>query len=103
MNRLSAQKGASLIPASLSEPSGHYTYCIWSSPSLFISGAIDCLYTKALLAIVDASQTLFVIGNPVVLRSEKLPFVFLHRILLSTRMGRRTLIFQRVPPSVGGF
>ena len=103
VNRLSAQKGASLIPASVSEPSGHYTYCIWSSPSLFISGAIDCLYTKALLAVMDASQALFLIGNPVVLCSEKLPFIFLHGTLLSVFMGRRNLAFGSVPPPVGGF
>ena len=103
MNRLSAQKGASLIPASLSEPSGHYTYCIWSSPSFLISGAADSVHSVALLAVVDASQTLFVIGNPVVFCSEKLPYIFLHGILLSVFMGRRTLAFDSVLPPVGGF
>ena len=52
---------------------------------------------------MNASQALSVIGNPVVLRSEKLPFVFLHGILLSIIMGRRTLAFNAVPPPVGGF
>ena len=103
MNRLSAQKGASLIPASFSEPSGHYAYCIWSSPSFLISGAADSFHPVALLAVMDASQTFPVIGNPVVLRSEKLPFVFLHGILLSRLLGRRNLAFNAVPPPVGGF
>ena len=103
MNRLSTQKGASLIPASVSEPSGHYTFCIWSSPSFLISGAADSFHPVALLAVVDASQTLFVIRNPVVLCSEKLPFIFLHGTLLSVFMGRRTLAFGSFPPPVGGF
>ena len=103
VNWLKRRKGASLIPAYVSEPSGHYTYCIWSSPSFLISGAVDGLYTKALLAVVDASQTLFVIRNPVVLCSEKLPFIFLHGTLLSVFMGRRTLAFGSFPPPVGGF
>ena len=103
VNRLSAQKGASLIPASVSEPSGHYTFCIWSSPSFLISGAADSFHPVALLAVVDASQTLFVIRNPVVLCSEKLPFIFLHGTLLSGLLGRRKPIFKRVPPPVGGF
>lgn len=103
MNRLSAQKGASLIPASVSEPSGHYTFCIWLSPSFLISGAADSFHPVALLAVVDASQTLSVIGSPVVFRSEKLPFIFLHGTLLSVFMGRRTPTFGSVPPPVGGF
>ena len=103
VNRLSAQKGASLIPASVSEPSGHYTYCIWSSPSFLISGAADSFHSVALLAVMYASQTLFVIGNPVVFRSEKLPYIFLHGTLLSVFMGRRTLAFGSFPPPVGGF
>ena len=102
VNRLSAQKGASLIPASVSEPSGHYTYCIRSSPSLFISGTVDGFHPVALLAVMYASQTLFVIRNPVVLCSEKLPFVFLHGTLLSVFVGRRNLAFGSVPPPVGG-
>ena len=52
---------------------------------------------------MNASQALSVIGNPVVLRSEKLPFIFLHGTLLSVFMGRRNPIFKRVPPPVGGF
>ena len=103
VNWLSAQKGASLIPASVSEPSGHYTFCIWSSPSFLISEAADSFHPVALLAVVDASQTLFVIRNPVVLCSEKLPFIFLHGTLLSVFMGRRTPAFGSVPPPVGGF
>lgn len=83
VNRLSTQKGASLIPASVSEPSGHYTYCIWSSSSFLISGTIDYLYTKALLAVMYASQTLLMIGNPIILGTKKLPDIFLHGILLS--------------------
>ena len=93
VNRLSAQKGASLIPASVSEPSGHYTFCIWSSPSFLISGAADSFHPVALLAIVDASQTLFVIRNPVVLCSEKLPFIFLHGTLLSVFMAVAVLLW----------
>ena len=50
-----------------------------------------------------ASQALFVIGNLTILRSEKLPFIFLHHILLSVFMGRRTPAFEPVPPPVGGF
>lgn len=50
-----------------------------------------------------ASQTLFVIRNPVVLCSEKLPFIFLHGTLLTVFMGRRTLAFGSFPPPVGGF
>ena len=103
VNRLSAQKGASLIPASVSEPSGHYTFCIWSSPSFLISGAADSFHPVALLAVVDASQTLFATRNPVVLRSKKLPFVFLHGTLLPVFMGRRTPAFGSVPPPAGGF
>ena len=52
---------------------------------------------------MDTPQALFVIGNLVVLRSEKLPFVFLHGIFLSIFMGRRTLAFNVVPPPVGDF
>jgi len=103
VNRLSAQKGASLIPASVSEPSGHYTFCIWSSPSFLISGTIDYLYTKALLAVMYASQTLLMIGNPIILGTKKLPYIFLHGILLSFFMGRRNTAFSAVPPPVGGF
>ena len=103
VNRLSAQKGASLIPASFSETSGHYTYCIWSSPPFLISGAIDGFHPVALFAIADASQALFVIGNLSILRTEKLPFIFLHRILLSGLLGRRTPAFQPIPPPAGGF
>ena len=103
VNWLKRRKGASLIPACVSEPSGHYTYCIWSSPSLFISGTIDSFHAVALLAVMHASQTFFVIGNPVVLCSEKLPFIFLHGTLLSVFMGRRTLAFGSFPPPVGGF
>ena len=43
------------------------------------------------------------IRNPVVLCSEKLPFIFLHGTLLSVFMGRRTLAFGSFPPPVGGF
>ena len=52
---------------------------------------------------MDASQALPVIGNLVIFRSEKLPFVFLHGTLLSDLMGRRTLAFGSIPPPVGGF
>ena len=52
---------------------------------------------------MHASQTLPMIGNLIIPSSEKLPFVFLHGILLSVFMGRRTLAFEPVPPPVGGF
>ena len=103
VNWLKRRKGASLIPASVSEPSGHDTYCIWSPTSFLISGAIYSLYTVTLPAVMHTSQALFVIGNPVVLRSEKLPFIILHGTLLSVFMGRRTLAFGSFPPPVGGF
>ena len=64
---------------------------------------VDGFHAKALLAVMHASQTLPMIGNLIIPSSEKLPFVFLHRILLSGLMGRRTLAFGSIRPPVGGF
>ena len=52
---------------------------------------------------MDATQTLPMIGNLIIPSSENLPFIFLHRILLSGLVGRRTLAFGSVAPLVGGF